>query len=72
MHKEFAVHRLNAVGMESAKRMASLFDSLLTELETSCRCNIGTREFSLAKTKLEEAAFFAKKAMAIDPTNQEQ
>lgn len=64
----FQVHRLNEKGMERAKAIAELFDILLEKLTPHC---IGGREFSITRTKLEEACFFAKKAMASQPENQE-
>jgi hypothetical protein len=67
-HAEFAVHKLNQDGMTKAKTIATAFDTLLDTLETTCMVG---REFSIAKTKLEEASFFAKKAMAINLGNQE-
>lgn len=66
MHKAFTVHMLNDQGKTKAISIASAFDALLTELEKYCP--IG-RELALVITKLEEAAFFAKKAMANDPNN---
>jgi len=68
MHEHFAVHKLNREGLEKARQIAGSFDSLLSQLEQVC---VESREFSLTKTKLEEAAFYAKKAMAIDLGNQE-
>lgn len=64
----FKVHRLNETGMERAARIATSFDALLTELEAVCP---DSREMSIVRTKLEEACFFAKKAMANNPTSQE-
>jgi hypothetical protein len=65
----FTVHRLNDEGMRKAQHSAEAFDALLSTLRVLCPEN--TREFSIVKTKLEEASFFAKKSIAIDPTNQQ-
>ena len=64
----FQVHRLNADGMKKAEVIAGTFTDCLYTLATVCPTG---REFSIARTKLEEAAFFAKKAMASQPENQE-
>jgi hypothetical protein len=69
MHKEFAVQMLNENGKRKANELAEGFDSLLTAVE-----RLGTgdpRCVAVAKTKLEEACFFAKKAMASDTANQQ-
>lgn len=62
MRKEFQVHMLNETGKSKALAIANAFDDCLASLENLC--NVQSREFSLVKTKLEEACFFAKKAMA--------
>lgn len=62
MHKEFAVHILDSQGIDKAQEIAKAYGRLLTELEKLCEPN---REFSIAKTKLEESCFFAKKAMVV-------
>lgn len=67
MNKEFSVHMLNEAGIGKAMQMADAFDSLLNTLKTLCTEG---REFSIVKTKLEEASFFAKKSMAMLPENQ--
>lgn len=69
MKQEFKVHLLNEQGITKAKDMASKFSDLLTYLEQETVCLQG-RELSIVKTKLEEASFFAKKAMAMNPVNQ--
>lgn len=66
---EFAVHLLNDQGIALAKEMAGRFTDLLNWLQLPEIC-VQSRELSLAKTKLEEAAFFAKKAMATNLVNQ--
>ena len=63
----FAVHRLNEDGMKNAELIAESFDGMVLYLSKLCPSG---REFSIVKTKLEEAAFFAKKAMANLPHNQ--
>jgi hypothetical protein len=68
MKPEFAVHKLNADGMKHAQTMAAKFSDLLEFIESVA---VQGRELSLATTKLEEASFFAKKAMAINLANQE-
>jgi hypothetical protein len=68
MNREFQVHMLNDVGKGHARTIAEGFDTLLEGLTQICPPG---REFALAKTKLEEACFFAKKAMAMDPDNVE-
>ena len=64
----FTVHILSSEGIDAAHRVACAFDNLLSELRAVCMEN--TREFSIVKTKLEEACFFAKKVVAIDTRNQ--
>lgn len=68
MANEFSVHRLNPTGLECADRCAAAFDRLLTELDV-----IGMesgRERAIVVTKLQEASFFAKRAVALNPANQ--
>lgn len=64
----FEVHILNLAGAKKAKTIAEKFDTILTELTPII--GIAGRYPALVRTKLEEAAFFAKKAMAILPENQ--
>jgi len=64
MNKEFEVHILTTTGIEKAKELAVIFDTLLCRLSDDYCSN--NREFSIVKTKLEEACFFAKKSMALD------
>jgi hypothetical protein len=70
-NKEFAVHMLNEQGKEKAKLIAEAFNTCLNQLATVCSIQAGGREFAIAKTKLEEACFFAKKSMAADTANGE-
>lgn len=63
----FQVHRLNPGGLVKAEFIANAFDDLLKSLQMHIP---GGREFAIVKTKLEEACFFAKKAIANDPGNQ--
>jgi hypothetical protein len=61
MNAEFEVHVLTDAGKQKAKLIADIFNRCLDALEQICPVS---REFSIVKTKLEEASFFAKKAMA--------
>lgn len=69
-NKEFAVHMLNESGKDNARLIAEIFDNALNSLKSICGEN--SREFSITKTKLEEACFFAKKAMASNSIYQLQ
>ena len=66
INPEFTVHLLNDDGISKAKQLATEFNNILEYLKTVCPQG---REFSIVKTKLEEACFFAKKAVAGDPIN---
>jgi hypothetical protein len=66
MNKEFEVHILTPEGIQKAKEIAEVFDTALNSLKELCPEG---REFSLVKTKLEEASFFAKKSMATANTS---
>ncbi len=63
----FQFHKLNDDGIKKAEEIAASFSELLRVLSYSCPAG---REFSIVKTKLEEACFFAKKSMAIQEENQ--
>lgn len=63
MNREFKVHMLTEEGKGKAREIAKIFDTCLTQLSevtTAPEC----RYTKLVRTKLEEACFFAKKAMA--------
>ncbi len=68
-NSEFATHILNESGKQKAAAIQETFDTALNTLATICKPG---RELSIVKTKLEEASFFAKKAMATDADNQQQ
>lgn len=67
VNPEFQVHRLNEGGLKKAEDIAIGFDNLLNELKNHLPDG---RELSLVKTHLEQACFFAKKAIAKQPANQ--
>ena len=67
MEKEFEVHMLNEDGIKKAQCIAEIFNDTLVALMAY---TVTGREFSIVRTKLEEAAFFAKKSMANIPENQ--
>lgn len=66
----FQFHKLNEQGIARAEIIAETFSVCLYQLAKQCPTN--TREFSIVKTKLEEACFFAKKSMANESGNQQQ
>lgn len=67
---EFKVHRLNEEGLAKAEGLAKSFSDFLTHLEAQ----LGTsgREMSIVRTKLQEASFYAKRALAENPAHQEE
>ena len=62
MHEAFQVHMLTEEGKQKAVAMAQEFNGLILKLEEMCGKD--GREMAIVRTKLEEACFFAKKAMA--------
>ena len=68
MNELFAFHKLNEDGIKAANTIAEGFNKLLGLLNIICSEG---REFAICKTHLEEACFYAKKAMAKLPANQE-
>jgi hypothetical protein len=64
----FEVHMLNEVGKPKARAIAEAYDECLTKIAVLVGAG-PSREMSIAKTKLEESCFYAKKAMANNPTN---
>lgn len=66
MSEHFKVHKLNDVGMSKAREIAAAFEQLVLRLDES-GVQFNPRYRALVMTKLEEACFFAKKAMASDP-----
>jgi hypothetical protein len=68
IRSEFSVHVLSPVGLEKARDIARGFSILLNDLEELCGRD--GREMALVRTHLQEAAFFAKRAMAVLPENQ--
>lgn len=72
IRKEFQVHRLNERGMDRAHQLASHFSDLLNNIEALIPTENGPhqRELAIVRTKLEEACFFAKRALAMQAVNQ--
>lgn len=66
---EFKVHRLNETGMAKAIHLADGFSDFLSEVEGICGAD--GREMAIVRTKLQEACFFAKRALAEKPENQD-
>jgi len=64
----FEVHLLNNDGIARAKAVQQIFETFLINLEAIC--GDSGREMSIVKTKLQEASFFAKRAMAMKEDNQ--
>lgn len=67
MNKEFTSYPLNEAGIEKVNKTRASFDALLESLKTDLKDG---REFSIVKTKLEEASFFAIKGISVNPENQ--
>lgn len=70
MADEFKVHRLNADGLAKAEKLAEVFDTCLGMVKMILN-SVPSREQSLVVTKLQEASYWAKRAMAMQPGNQE-
>lgn len=63
----FDVHMLNEDGKKKAVRLAEDFSELLERVSEVVPAG---RELSIVKTHLQEAAFWAKRGMAVDKANQ--
>jgi hypothetical protein len=68
-HAEFAVHQLNSAGLIKARIVAKAFDELM---DLIVKFGVDGRALALAKTKLEESCFYAKKSIALGLENQEK
>ena len=67
----FKSYMMNADGITRAQMIAQCFDDLFLALQAICLGGReGNREWSITQTKLEEAAFYAKKSMAQFQWNQ--
>lgn len=69
MYPGFKHHKLNGEGMKKCEAISQEFNKLLEALESMTPT--GNREFALVKTHLEQACFYAKKSVALQPHNQE-
>lgn len=68
VRSEFQVHLLNDIGFGKANALASVFSSALDSVEEIAGKD--GREMAIVRTKLEEASYFAKRAMAQRGENQ--
>jgi hypothetical protein len=69
MDDDFKVHVLNEEGLKLAAEIAHYFQQLLDLMEARMPAS---RELSLVRTHLQEACFWAKRGMAIDPKHQKR
>lgn len=67
VRKEFSVHLLNDQGVTKATMLALAFSDCLDACE---RAGVTGRELALVVTKLQEASFFAKRSIALQPEYQ--
>ena len=63
----FESKKLNDEGLCRIEIVKEAFKGLLNKLEFSCPEG---REFSIVKTKLEEACFYAVRSVSLNPENQ--
>jgi len=75
MNTLFTVHRLNPDGLHKADDLADAFNCILEVIEKvigsgPISSGSGARELACAKTHLELASFYSKKAMAMQKENQ--
>ncbi len=66
---EFSWARLNELGISRATEVARFFSTLLDSLESITPGN--GRSMAIVRTKLQEASYFAKRAVAEQTENQE-
>lgn len=67
MRNEFEVHKLNDAGLARAGQLAEAFSDLLERIDVLVPAS---RERVLVVTKLQEASYWAKRAIAVLPDNQ--
>jgi hypothetical protein len=67
----FQFHKLNPQGQAKATAIGEAYSALLTEV-TALVGGATANELETVRTKLQEACFFTKRAMAINPENQAQ
>lgn len=68
MNEAFEAHKLNGDGVKKVDKVRALFDDFLSNLEIECGSD--GREMAIVRTKLEEASFFANKAISVFAGNQ--
>lgn len=65
LHREFQVYMVPIAGLIQSNQISQMYDRLLVDLKSIVSEDaIYSREFALARTKLEEACFYSKKAHA--------
>lgn len=67
MANEFKVHKLNDLGFEKAEALAREFEALLSKISLVIPTG---RERAIVVTKLQEACYFAKMALAMQKAYQ--
>jgi len=70
-NNEFKVYKLSSDGVRLVNDVSREFDEFLTTLLENALPE-SSRYTSLVKTKLEEAAFYARKAVGSNPANWEK
>lgn len=68
MNTEFETQQVNPSGLSKIRDVRIALNQALNEILHICP--EPSRELSIARTKLEEAGFFAVKAVCLDPKNQ--
>jgi hypothetical protein len=68
IREEFAVHLLNEEGLTGARKLGEILTETLDRIEAINKQPC--REMSLVKTHLQDAGFWAKRALAVNPEMQ--
>jgi hypothetical protein len=80
-YEPFKVHRLNQLGIEKATELQKAFEECLAAIEEVLSSTPGDSAEAIAEfmrcrapvvTKMQEASFFAKRAVAVHEDNQER